>query len=58
MNWLHHWVWDDFGVPVWPNVAAAAVMSTWIIRRVKKHLESHHKKIAELVARNGPTAKP
>lgn len=47
--WLHRWVYVDFFVPVWPNIAAALVMSTWIIRRVRTHLKNHHISIEEKI---------
>lgn len=41
-EWLHHWVYMDFWAPVWPNIAAGVIMSTWIIQRVRKHFKRHH----------------
>jgi len=52
--WLARYVWADFIIPVWPNVAAtpfvAAVSATWTAWRVRVHLAAHHDRIAALLA--------
>lgn len=50
MGWFHHWLYLDLYVPLWPNLAADLVLSTWILRRVKKHLHRHHEAIKAVVA--------
>ena len=29
-----HWIWDDFWTPVWPNIAASALLGLAIVRRL------------------------
>lgn len=48
VQWLYHWVWVDFYVPVWPNIAAAGICTAalWAKLRAihklhKKHFEWH-----------------
>ncbi len=48
-HWLFHWVWQDFGVPVWPNIAADVMAACWTLSRVKKHLHRHHEEIKKTV---------
>lgn len=36
-NWLHRWIFIDFFVPVWPNVAAAALLAVHIKKSNEKH---------------------
>lgn len=50
-GWLHRWVLEDFWAPVWPNIAATVLMSTWILRRVRRHLHRHHAEIRDHIDR-------
>lgn len=52
MGWFHHWLYLDLYIPLWPNLAADLVLSTWILRRVKKHLHRHHEAIKAVVAKD------
>lgn len=49
IGWFHHWVFVDFWVPVWPNIAAAIVMSTFIVRKTRGYLAAHHESLKQLV---------
>lgn len=42
MHW-HHWLYDDFYVPIWPNIIASIIMAIWVYGRLKA-LERLHKK--------------
>jgi len=53
-HWLYHWAWQDFYVPVWPNIAASAVLGPliWLKLRAiqklhKEHFEWHKNNSAE-----------
>jgi len=48
MNWARHWLWNDFYVPVWPNIAASAILGIWALRRfirIEKLHRQHHEKL-------------
>lgn len=32
-QFLYHWVWTDLYVPVWPNIAASAILAVAVLRR-------------------------
>lgn len=57
--WFHRWIYEDLWIPIWPNIAATVIMSTWVVRRVHKKLKDHHAKIAEVIDKklgiNGPS---
>lgn len=36
-NFLHRWLFLDFFVPVWPNIAAAIITAVHITRSNRKH---------------------
>jgi hypothetical protein len=47
-HWIYHWVWLDFYVPVWPNIAASAVLGTAVFMKLhamhklhKRHFDWH-----------------
>jgi hypothetical protein len=37
IEFLHRWIFVDFWVPVWPNLAAAALCALHITNSNKKH---------------------
>ena len=39
VSFLHRWLFEDFWVPVWPNLAAAAICAFHITRSNRKHLK-------------------
>jgi hypothetical protein len=45
MHWLYHWVWLDFYVPIWPNIAASILCASWVVVRLRKlrqlHIQHH-----------------
>jgi len=55
-SWLHHWIVNDFIVPVWPNIAADVMAAGWTISRVKTHLHRHHEAVRALVETEKPPA--
>ena len=44
-QFLHHWVWEDLWVPVWPNWAAGAVVGGLAYIWGKKELIKLHTKL-------------
>ena len=42
--------WIGYGVGVSQNVAAALLFGPWILNRMKKHLNIHHKKVTDQIA--------
>jgi hypothetical protein len=66
-SWLFHWIWVDFYVPVWPNIAASAFLAVGVLLKLRamevgrkiRHEElmrSHrelHAKLDALAASNG-----
>jgi len=44
-HWLYHWLFLDFYVPVWPNIAADLIAAVWTISRLKTHLHRHHEAV-------------
>jgi hypothetical protein len=47
-HWLYHWVYLDFYIPVWPNIAASAVLGPVVWMKLhaihklhKQHFEWH-----------------
>lgn len=38
IEFIHRWIFVDFWVPVWPNLAAAALCAVHITRQHRKHL--------------------
>lgn len=43
-HWLYHWLWLDFGLPVWPNLAASAVLgpAVWLKLHAIHKLHKQH----------------
>lgn len=52
MEFLHHWLWEDIWVPVWPNwcagIVASAVIWFWKGKQWFKRHEAHQKKIDDI----------
>ena len=38
LGFLHRWLFVDFWVPVWPNLAAAVICAVHVTRSNKKHM--------------------
>lgn len=51
-HFIHHWIYGDLWVPVWPNWAAGiiggVVVYTWKGRAWLKRHEEHQRKIDEI----------
>lgn len=47
MDFLHRFLFDDFWVPVWPNVAAAVLGWAWINWRQKVRQARHHEELKQ-----------
>lgn len=65
-GWLFHYVVQDFYYPVWPNIAASAVLAVWALRKFvrleklhHKHHETHMRKLQEIddAVRNSQSGK-
>lgn len=50
---LYQYFYVDIYLPVWPNVAASAILGApvfwWHHSRMVKHLEAHHAKLVKLL---------
>lgn len=49
MGWLYRYLFLDFWVPVWPNLAAAAIGALWVDSRVKVRQLAHHEELKKHV---------
>jgi hypothetical protein len=41
-HWAYHYLWIDVYNPVWPNIAASAILGVWAFRKFL-HLEKLHR---------------
>ena len=68
LAWLHHWIWVDLYVPVWPNIAASLALAIWVGFRLhvlrKLHLalhdlqHQHHREHMEAIRQITPNEIP
>lgn len=42
-EFLYHYLWLDMYVPIWPNIAASAILAAWALRKFVK-IEKLHRK--------------
>lgn len=47
MEWAHRYLFTDFWVPVWPNIAAAVLGAAWVNWRVKVRQLRHHEELKQ-----------
>lgn len=45
VEFFHRWIFNDLWVPVWPNLAAAAICAFHITNSNKKHSPKETKRI-------------
>ena len=41
MNWLYQYFWIDLWTPVWPNLAASAILAVLVIWKLRVLREAH-----------------
>jgi hypothetical protein len=51
VQFFYHWVWLDFYIPVWPNIAASLVIFFFLIAKLRamdKMHKLHHQQAMQL----------
>ena len=49
MEWIHRYLFADFWVPVWPNIAAAIIGALWLNWRIRLRQLRHHEALKQHV---------
>jgi uncharacterized membrane protein YcjF (UPF0283 family) len=50
-NWAYHWLYQDFWAPLWPNLAASAVVYVFVLARLRA-LRKLHEELTALQAKH------
>ena len=55
-SFLHHWLWQDLYVPVWPNIVAdpfcALLAVLYGVVKIRQHINLKHNELKDLAVKH------